>query len=144
MANPLREQLEEAFRKFEHNNDAIATIQQKLQEATTVITSKNRAVAVTVDGHGELSEIKFLNSAYRRMSPSELGALLKETIGQARAEAADNLMAMVTERFPELPFVDALHGGEELSAIMQELARSVTDMWPNAVSQSSANEGRLL
>ena len=75
MTTPLHNSLEEAYAELVSQREALNDMQHRLAEAGTTVTSKNRAVSVTIDGQGRVSEIKFLTSGYRSMAPTELECL---------------------------------------------------------------------
>ena len=99
MSSPLENQIQKAFAELQEQHQALAGFQQEATATRTTVTTKNRAITVEVDAHGDLLEIKFPSKAYRAMAPAELGALLVATIAdardQARAKAAASLRAAV-------------------------------------------------
>ncbi|MGH3715660.1 MAG: YbaB/EbfC family nucleoid-associated protein [Micromonosporaceae bacterium] len=124
MSNPLQDKIEQAYADFERTQAAITTIQDELADGSTTVTSKNRAVQVTVDGHGDVSEIKFPTKAYRTMAPAELGSLLVTTLGEARREAVERATQLMRTTLPDTaPLLQAFGGSADFETVMEELAQ---------------------
>ncbi|MDX3849465.1 YbaB/EbfC family nucleoid-associated protein [Streptomyces sp. AK02-01A] len=70
---------------------------EALSEISATATSKDHLVTATVDSRGSLTELKFNSSRYRSMAPSELSALLTDTIGKAQEDVAAQMMAVFGE-----------------------------------------------
>ncbi|MET9016685.1 MULTISPECIES: YbaB/EbfC family nucleoid-associated protein [Streptomyces] len=60
-------------------------------------TSKDRLVTATVDARGTLTELKFNSSRYRSMAPSELSAVLTDTIAKAQKDVTDQMKEIFGE-----------------------------------------------
>jgi DNA-binding protein YbaB len=102
--------------------EAVGTFQQELAEATTTVAPRNRSISVTVDGQGELVDIKFPSQSYRTMAPAELGRLIVDTVTEARAEARDKAVAMLRDLAPTgLPVGDILRGPVDLDTAMERM-----------------------
>ncbi|HYY88409.1 MAG TPA: YbaB/EbfC family nucleoid-associated protein [Chloroflexota bacterium] len=124
MSDPLQDKIEQAFADFERTQAAITTIQDELAEGATTVTSKNRAVQVTVDGHGDVSEIKFPTKAYRTMAPAELGSLLVTTLSEARRQAVEHATNLMRTTLPDTaPLLRALGGSDDFETVMEDLAQ---------------------
>src|ERR671924_397776 len=114
MSNPLQDKIDQALADFERSREAITAIQDELADSTTTVTAKNRAVQITVDGHGEVTEITFPTKAYRRMAPAELGSLLVETLSEAREEAVERATNLVRTSLPNsAPLFETLGGSTD-------------------------------
>ncbi|MDR7277291.1 YbaB/EbfC family nucleoid-associated protein [Catenuloplanes atrovinosus] len=79
--------LEEALALYMEEQRKLEEFQQRLDETTTMVESPNKVVSATFDGRGELVQLSFNNTKYRTMPPSELGALVTETISRGRQQA---------------------------------------------------------
>lgn len=122
MSNPLQDKIEQAFADLEHSQAAITAIQDELAAGSTTVTSKNRAVEVTVDGHGAVTEIKFPTKAYRTMAPAELGSLLVETLGEARRESEEAATNLMRTTLPDSgPLLAAFGGSTDFDTVLEEL-----------------------
>ncbi|GAA4174708.1 hypothetical protein GCM10022251_74520 [Phytohabitans flavus] len=123
---PLYNDLEKAFAELERQREALTEMQQELAGAETTVTSKNRAVAVTINSQGRITEIKFPSGAYRSMAAPELGALLVDTIQLAR----DEMMQATAARFEGLmpgglnP-LDMMRGNLDIDAMMRDALKTM-------------------
>ena len=126
MTTPLHNSLEEAYAELNRQRAALHETQRRLTELGATVTSPNRAVSVTVDHQGAVSEIKFLTSGYRGMAPAELGALLVETIAQARTEITGQVAEVLGQLMPGRSMLDALTGEFDLDEIMDEALAEAT------------------
>jgi DNA-binding protein YbaB len=142
MSNPMQDKIEQAFADFERSQTAIAAIRDELADSTTTVTSKNRAVQVTVDGHGEVTEISFPTKKYRTMAPAEFGSLLVATLAEARQEAVERATNLVSAAMPNsAPLFETLGGSADLDTVMADLAQKEGPLWEVADSYDP-KEGR--
>ncbi|MET7394107.1 YbaB/EbfC family nucleoid-associated protein [Dactylosporangium sp. NPDC005572] len=126
MSSPLYDRIEQAHAEFDRVQATLADIQDSLGSTETTATSKNRALSVTVDGRGEISDIKFLTRSYRTMPPAELTAMLIETIREARAQARTAMAEAFQPVFPPgSPLADIINGRVDLEAMMQQAMDTV-------------------
>ncbi|MFC0547896.1 YbaB/EbfC family nucleoid-associated protein [Kutzneria chonburiensis] len=89
-----------------------------LASITSSVTSPRREVTATVGHVGELTEISFPTSAYKRMTPVELGAVIVRTVGAAREKsvtAAADVMAPMLP--PSLSARDLMSGKVDADAL---------------------------
>jgi hypothetical protein len=75
-------------------------MQRQIREVTATAMSPRREVAVTVGAQGALREISFPTSAYKRMAPQELAAVVMATLGAAHQEAAEQTANIVAPMMP--------------------------------------------
>lgn len=109
MSTPLQNQVEQAYARLQRQQQAIGDIQASLQTVYRTVTSKNRAVAVTVNSSGVVTAIKFPTSAQRTMPGAELGQLLVETIEKARTAVLAATVAAFESMLPAgLPMLELL------------------------------------
>lgn len=122
MTSPMQNRLEQAMADLERHKTAVADFRTSLAEATTTIAPKNRSITVTVDGHGELTEVRFPSSSYRSMAPAELGRLIVDTVAEARTEARSKTMAVFQQVLPEgMPVVDMLRRPVDLDEVSEQI-----------------------
>ncbi|MEW2445725.1 YbaB/EbfC family nucleoid-associated protein [Micromonospora marina] len=108
--------------------EVFASAAESVAAGAFTATGKRRAVQVTVDGQGNLTEIKFPTSAYRTMAGGELGTLLLETITTARRQAIDAGIAQFAQLMPaNLPLADILGGSVDVDAMLAEAARAMEE-----------------
>src|SRR5262245_11306885 len=124
MSSPLHEEIERAQAELERSHQAITEIQQQMAGTATTVTSKNRAISVTVDSQGELVAIKFLTRSYRLMPSAELGTLLVNTIGEARKQALAQMASLFQAVLPAgAPILDMINGTVDFDEMMREAIR---------------------
>lgn len=116
----MHNSIEEAYQELARQREALSDMQRRLNETGATATSKNRAVSVTLDGQGNVSEVKFLTGAYRSMAPAELGTLLVDTINEARASLTSQLAEVLQEVMPGSSMLDVLNGDFDLDTMMDE------------------------
>lgn len=137
MTNPIHNEFARTTAEMEQTVERLTELQQQLQESTYSATDRNRAVTVDVNSTGELTDVRFISSAYRKMAPAELGRLLVDTTRQARAKALESVLAGLTGLLPSgLPLEQILAGDtpldELVAASMAEYEKSVPGLLRDA------------
>jgi len=95
-----RRRLDEALARYERRLAQSAETKDRIESSSGTATSPRREVTATVGGGGELTELSFPTSAWKRMAPAELCAVIVRTVADARQQA----MAAVAEALdPMLP-----------------------------------------
>jgi DNA-binding protein YbaB len=142
MSSPLQNKIEQAYAEFEQQKVAISGFEREVAAAQTTVTAKNRAVSVTVDGRGDLVEIKFPTNLYRTMAPAELGSLLVETTKTARDQARESAADMFRGLVPAgVPVLDMLNGSVDFDEMMREAMRVVNESLPGMTRSGEGEEG---
>lgn len=100
MASPYEKMLEDALGAYQRQRENLTAAKERIDEATGTATSARREVTATVGRTGEVTELTFPTSAYKRMAPAELAGVIVRTIAQARQQAID---ASAEELAPMLP-----------------------------------------
>ncbi|MFD7135395.1 YbaB/EbfC family nucleoid-associated protein [Streptomyces sp. NPDC059894] len=100
----------------------------RAQEALTALsgtaTSKDHLVSATADARGAVTELKFHTTRYRTMAPTELSAVLLDTIGRAQREAAAHLEEVLGPIVPEdLEVDDVMSGRADLADLLDAFGR---------------------
>lgn len=141
MSSPLQNRFEQAFAEFEEQKTAISEFERKLAESSMTVTAKNRAVSVTVDGQGDLMELKFPTNAYRTMAPAELSSLLVETIRTAREQARESTSELLQTFLPGgISSYDMLNNPIDFEEIMGEALRTADRMFSGMPSNADRAE----
>lgn len=131
MTGPLHNRIEEAFAELQNAQAAIAGAQETLAGSTSSFTTHNRALTVTVDSQGRLTEVVFHTGAYRSMAPAELGTLLVEAARAAQDDAAQSAMATFQAVMPGNGMLDHLFSGSlDLDEMVQEAVRTAGSPFP--------------
>ncbi|MBX7266400.1 YbaB/EbfC family nucleoid-associated protein [Micromonospora sp. Llam7] len=111
MTGPLHNRVEQAFAELQSTQAAIVGAQQVLAGTSASVTTRNRALTVTVDAQSRVTEITFHSGAYRSLAPAELGALLVEAISEAQGEVVSKTMGMFQSLLPAGARLESLLAG---------------------------------
>jgi DNA-binding protein YbaB len=144
MTSPLHNRVEQAMAEFEQQKAAVTEFERDISAARTTVTPKSRAVSVTVDGRGDLAELRFPTRAYRTMAPAELAGLLIDTIRDAQKEARDKAAQMFHSLMPAgSPVLDMLSGPVDFDATMSEILQVFEETkQPSAAQRNADGEAR--
>lgn len=126
MTTPLHNGLEQAYAELARQKAALAEMQDRLSAVSASVTTRNRAITVTVDCRGNVSEIKFLTGAYRSMAPAELGALLVDAIAEAKQEVTAQAAGILQEVLPGQSMFDIMRGEVDIESIVDEAVAEAT------------------
>jgi DNA-binding protein YbaB len=117
----LHDRIEQAYMQFEEQRKALADLPGRVAAVRRTAGPKSRAVSVTVDGSGEIVEIKFPTKAYRTMAPAEFSQVLIEAIKDAQAQARVAATAELQALLPAgMPLLDSLTGPVDIDALLNE------------------------
>lgn len=131
MTGPLHNRVEQAFAELQSTQAAIVGAQQALAETSASVTTRNRALTVTVDAQSRVTDITFHSGAYRSMAPAELGALLVETINEAQDEASSKTTGMFQSLLPAGARLESLLTGSfDLDEMVGEALRAARTPLP--------------
>jgi YbaB/EbfC DNA-binding family protein len=100
MASPYEKMLEDALGAYQRQRERLTDVKEKMDALTSTATSARREVTATVGRTGELTELSFPTSAYKRMAPAELASVIVRTISEARQAS---IAASAEELAPMLP-----------------------------------------
>lgn len=100
MTTQHEQMLEDALAAYRHQQEHLAGAKERMASVTGTATSGRREVSATVGRTGEVTELSFPTSAYKRMAPAELASVIVRTIAEARQKAVD---ASAAELAPMLP-----------------------------------------
>ncbi|PZG14115.1 hypothetical protein C1I95_22405 [Micromonospora craterilacus] len=128
MSTSWHEEIERAYAELERSQEAIAQVQRDMSDRRVTVTAPNRALVVVVDASGTVVDITFPTRAYRSMAGPELGALLIETIAEARQRATDELASMFSALLPDsMPIADLINGTTDIDQMINEGMRLIRD-----------------
>ncbi|MFD0584820.1 YbaB/EbfC family nucleoid-associated protein [Dactylosporangium darangshiense] len=132
------------YAEIQQQKVAISDFERHIAEAQTTVTAKNRAVSVTVDGRGELVDMKFPTNSYRTMAPAEFAQLLVETVGTARDQARNSAAALLQNLLPgRLPIADMLRGPVNFDSMMADVMKDLNEPLPGMADTANAEERKL-
>ncbi|WP_328605152.1 YbaB/EbfC family nucleoid-associated protein [Amycolatopsis sp. NBC_00345] len=100
MASPYEKMLEDALGAYQRQRERLTETKERMESLTSTATSARREVTATVGRTGELTELSFPTSAYKRMAPAELASVIVRTISEARRAS---IAASAEELAPMLP-----------------------------------------
>jgi hypothetical protein len=100
MASPYEKMLEDALGAYQRQRERLTETKDRMDSLTSTATSARREVTATVGRTGELTELSFPTSAYKRMAPAELASVIVRTISEARQAS---IAASAEELAPMLP-----------------------------------------
>ncbi|GAA0512535.1 hypothetical protein GCM10011581_02890 [Saccharopolyspora subtropica] len=117
--------LNSAYAEFERQQRELTEFQRKLATTTTTLNSANRMITVTLDGQGELKQVKFNTTAYRSMAPAELSAMVTDTLQRARAQSLETIQRLMGNQLGEVDLTDLANGTADLGDVLGTLLEPV-------------------
>ncbi|CAM5598130.1 YbaB/EbfC family nucleoid-associated protein [Streptomyces canarius] len=127
VSNPLQGYLDEAQSQLDEALARAGQAREALSGISAMATSKDRLVTVTVDARGTLTELKFNSSRYRSMAPSELSAVVTETIAKAQKDVTDQMKEIFGETDGNLDAVKDILGGSSYQDELHEMLEAFID-----------------
>jgi DNA-binding protein YbaB len=123
-SNPFQALLDEVQTQLDEALDRAGQAQEALTAVSGTATSKDRLVSATVDARGAVTELKFHTTRYRAMAPTELSALLLDTIAKAQQEVSARLEEVLGPIGPEdLEIDDVTSGRADLADMLEAFGR---------------------
>ncbi|MEV4560475.1 YbaB/EbfC family nucleoid-associated protein [Kitasatospora sp. NPDC049285] len=123
--------IEAAMAVMREQQQKMAAAKAELDKVTTTVTSKDRLVSVTVGPQGQVTSIKFLNTAYQSMAPAELSAALVTVLNEARGRMGEKVTRRISQFSNVGQLVQAAAGfGDDLPADLEELMKPLRAMRP--------------
>jgi DNA-binding protein YbaB len=121
----LAEATEAAMRTFEGEQRKLTDLQQKMEEDSSTVRSKDRSLSMTFDGRGELTGMKFHGTKFRSMAPAELAHLIVETVRAGRTQYLEKMSEDMGELMPGLNFADLASGQAKPGKILESMLGSL-------------------
>lgn len=106
--DPMEQRLAEAMAELESMEAAVASAEARMSRFSTVVTSRDGSVEVTVGPQGQLTDLKFLDGKYRSMPAPQLAAAVLDAAEEGRTRAAHEVKRLFkpltepSEAVPEL------------------------------------------
>jgi len=128
---PFEDAIKELMAEFEKTKRDIAKAQKGMTEVSATARSKSRMLSVTVNGRGDVTDLKFHSQSWRNMAPGELSKVILQTIKDARAKSHKEMWSAMQEFAPpgvdlstaisgELDWAAALSGDAEVPGIVRD------------------------
>ncbi|MFI7124035.1 YbaB/EbfC family nucleoid-associated protein [Amycolatopsis sp. NPDC049868] len=126
---PLAAAAEAAMQAFEGEQRKLTELQQKVDDDSTTVRSKDRSLSMTFDGRGDLTAMKFLGTKYRTMAPAELAHLIVETVQAGRAQCMEKLVESMSGYggLPGINFGDLVAGRMDPGKLVESLFSPFAD-----------------
>ncbi|MEV6896126.1 YbaB/EbfC family nucleoid-associated protein [Amycolatopsis sp. NPDC051372] len=118
MSSPYQKMLDEAMGAYQQQRERFEENRKQVDSLTTSATSARREVTATVSRTGELTELSFPTSVYKRMAPAELAAVIVKTVEEARQKSISaSAEAMAPMLPPGLSAQDLMSGRVDVRAL---------------------------
>lgn len=114
-----------AIREFEREQRRLQELHQKMDSESTVVQAKDHSLALTFDGRGELTGMKFIGGKFRSMAPAKLARVIVETMQAGRAQCIEKLTEGMGERLPGVSFADLARGKVNPAEVLDSLLRPI-------------------
>jgi DNA-binding protein YbaB len=115
--------LEQLVQEVNQQTEQLGRMHEKVRELSATVQSKDGMVTVTVGPRGEVRTIEFDPRVYRKLSPSELSALIVEQIGRAGAQVSGDMKELMESVVPDLPFEDVFGEGTGFESFLPRPGR---------------------
>lgn len=97
----FNERIESLFEEYQRQRNSLTELQQRMRAISASATSPRREVTVTVGQGGILTDIRFPTSAYRRLTPADLTAVIMQTYAEAKERVMDEAAAILAPMLPD-------------------------------------------
>lgn len=142
-ADNAQRQFEAALAQLDAEQAKLADLGTHLGTASTVHTTKDRMLTVTLNGRGDLTKLAFNNPKYRQMPPAELGAAIVDAISAARSEAMGKMDEMLgADLIPGISFKGLANGEVALDQLVGNFMEAALKALP-ADAISAEDRARL-
>ncbi|MEV4115790.1 YbaB/EbfC family nucleoid-associated protein [Nonomuraea sp. NPDC049695] len=112
--------LEQLVQEVNQQTEQLKKMQEKVGELSATARSKDGMVTVTVGPRGEVRTIDFDPRVYRKLSPSELSAVIVEQIARATGEVSAGMKELMEPFVPDLPFEDLFGEGTNFASFLPQ------------------------
>lgn len=106
--------MQEALQAYQDKRQGLVEMRTKLAAVTATAKAPRQAVVVTVNGQGQVTDLKFPTDAYKRMAPAELASTITKTINDARDQARRQSADLLSPVLPPGVSVDAIVKGDDI------------------------------
>lgn len=92
--------LETMFEEYQRQRLSLTELHQRIQAIQATASSPRREIDVTVNHGGSVTDITFNGTAYRKLAPKDLSALILKTIDDAKAKAVAESAELLAPMMP--------------------------------------------
>lgn len=145
MSSPLFNQMENALADLREQQERIRQAQERAEQETTTVSSKDRSISATVDHRQRLTGLKFSGTRYRTMAPAELASKIVELVRQAQDEANQKSIAVYSAMAPAgfgSALTEMVNGEFDLDEMFDEAVREADGMADVADDVEGADRGK--
>ncbi|WP_018909560.1 YbaB/EbfC family nucleoid-associated protein [Salinispora arenicola] len=97
----ISERIEGLFEEYQQQRNSLTELQHRMRELTASAASPRREVSVTVGQNGVVTDIRFPTSAYKRLTPADLAAVIMDTYAEAKENVMAQAEALLAPMLPE-------------------------------------------
>ena len=112
---------EQLMAELEGEHNRLDELGDVWRSGTTTVTAKDRSFTMAFDGRGDLSDITFNGTRYRRLAPAELAHLLLETMRAGRLQSLEKMAATMSDAMPGVDLVGLATGRVDPRAVLDSL-----------------------
>ncbi|MCA2217452.1 YbaB/EbfC family nucleoid-associated protein [Jidongwangia harbinensis] len=127
----FNERIEHLFQEYGRQRSSLTEMQQKMRDISVSATSPRREVTVTVGQSGVLTDVTFPTGAYKRLTPTELTALILQTYAEAKESALQRAAELLAPMLPD---------GMDAQALVRGTAGAETFLPPEPRMATSVRE----
>ncbi len=145
MSSPLFNQMENALADLREQQERIREAQERAEEETTTVSSKDRSISATVDHRQRLTGLRFSGTRYRTMAPAELANRIVELVRQAQDEASQKSIATYSAMAPAgfgAALTEMVNGEFDLDKMFDEAVREADSMSGAADEGEGTDRGK--
>jgi DNA-binding protein YbaB len=111
MTSAFESALNDMMAQMEKQREDLMRLQQSAGDVNVTARSKRRQVSVTVNGAGDIVDLKFHGHTYQTLAPNDLAKIILETIADARVQARERLWHNAADALPAGVDIDAVLAG---------------------------------
>ena len=111
MTSAFESALNDMMSQMDKQRDDLVRLQQSVSDLSVTTRSKRRQVSVTVNGSGDVTDLKFHGQTYQNLPPNELAKIILDTISDAKRQVRIRLWDNAADSLPEGVDFDAVAEG---------------------------------
>lgn len=100
MSSSVEDLFEKTLADYRQTRAGLKDLQERMAQMSSTATAPRNVVAVTVDTHGQITDVSFPSSAYKNMAPTELANIVCDTVRKAQTMAREQLAEMMEPMMP--------------------------------------------
>ena len=128
MANQYEALLDQALAEAAQARERSADLYRELNDLSETATSARQEVKVTVGRQGELTDLSFPSSGFKKMTGPELAAVIVKTAAQAQSQLRARAAALMAPSMPAgVSAEDLIAGKADVQAWLPRTIGSVEE-----------------